>query len=101
YEVLRNIDGARVYFVAEKKGEIMADSGFVDINVKHSIEDIKEADILLIPGSAIAFVKEMKNEKVMSWIKEIDKTTKWTTSVCSGSMLLAAAGLLDGLKATS
>ncbi|WP_249871757.1 DJ-1/PfpI family protein [Oceanobacillus saliphilus] len=101
YEVLRNMDDAEVYFVAEKTGEIKADSGFIDIHVKYSIDDIKSADILIIPGSTIGFMKEMKNENVLKWIKEVDKTTTWTTSVCSGSVLLASAGLLTGLKATS
>ncbi len=101
YEVLRNMPDAEVYFVAEKTGEIKADSGIIDLNVKYSIDDMKSADVLIIPGSTIAFVKEMKNEKVLRWIKEIDKTTKWTTSVCTGSMILASAGLLTGLKATS
>lgn len=101
YEVLRNMTGAEIYFVAERIGEIKADSRFIDINVKHSIEEIKDADILVIPGSTIGFMKEMKNKNVLKWIKEVDKTTKWTTSVCTGSLLLASAGLLDGLKATS
>lgn len=101
YEVLRNMPGAEIYFVAEKAGEIKADSGFIDINVKHSIADMEEADILVIPGSTIGFIEEMKKENVLKWIKEMDKTTKWTTSVCAGSMLLASAGLLEGLKATS
>ncbi|WP_067730992.1 DJ-1/PfpI family protein [Oceanobacillus damuensis] len=101
YEVLRNMTDAEIFFVAEKAGVIKADSGFIDINAKYSIDDIKAADILIVPGSTIAFIKEMKNEKVLEWIKEIDKTTKWTTSVCTGSMLLASAGLLAGLKATS
>ncbi|WP_040985221.1 DJ-1/PfpI family protein [Oceanobacillus jeddahense] len=101
YEVLRNMNDAEVYFVAEKKGEIKADSGFIDINVKYGIDEIKSADILVISGSTIGFMKEMKKDRVLKWIKEIDKTTSWTTSVCTGSMLLAAAGLLAGLKATS
>ncbi|WP_152658234.1 DJ-1/PfpI family protein [Oceanobacillus sp. CFH 90083] len=101
YEVLRNMSDTKVYFVAEKKGEIKADSGFIDMNVKYSIDEIKSADILVIPGSTIGFMKEMKNVRVLNWIKEIDKTTRWTTSVCTGSMLLASAGLLTGLKATS
>lgn len=101
YEVLRHMDDTEVLFVAEKIGEIKADSGFIDIHVKHSIDDSKEADILIIPGSTIGFMQEMKNENVLNWIREVDKTTKWTTSVCTGSLLLASAGLLNGLKATS
>ncbi|SFB21756.1 MULTISPECIES: DJ-1/PfpI family protein [unclassified Bacillus (in: firmicutes)] len=101
YEVLRNMTDAEVFFVAERIGEIKADSGFINVNVKHSIYEMKEADILVIPGSTIGFINEMKNEKILKWIKEVDKSTKWTTSVCSGSLLLASAGLLDGLKATS
>ncbi|MBL4578353.1 MAG: DJ-1/PfpI family protein [Flavobacteriales bacterium] len=101
YEVLRNIRDAEVYFVAEKKGEIKADSNFIHINAKYDIHEIENADILLIPGSTIAFVREMKNKKVLKWIRKIDQTTKWTTSVCSGSLILAAAGLLKGKEATS
>lgn len=101
YEVLKHIDGAKVLFVAEKKGQINADSGFVSINAEYDIGDIDDGDILLIPGSAIAFVREMKNKNVLNWIKEIDKTTKWTTSVCTGSIILAASGVLTGLEATS
>ncbi|KOP78691.1 glutamine amidotransferase [Lysinibacillus sp. FJAT-14745] len=101
YEVLKNMDDTEVLFVAEKTGEIKADSGFININVKHSIDDIKDADILIIPGSTIGFMQEMKNGNVLDWIREVDKTTKWTTSVCTGSLLLASAGLLNGLKATS
>lgn len=101
YEVLRNISGADLYFVAENKGKITTDSGLIDIDVKYSINEMKDADILVIPGSTIDFLKEMEKENVLEWIRGVDKTTKWTTSVCTGSMLLASAGLLEGLKATS
>jgi putative intracellular protease/amidase len=101
YEVLRNVRDAEVYFVAENKGEIKADSDFVHINAKYEISDIESADILLIPGSAITFIREMRNKKVLNWIKKIDKTTQWTTSVCSGSLILAATGLLKDKMATS
>lgn len=101
YEVLRNLPKAKVKFVAKQKGEITADSTFVHLNAKYSIDEIEKADILLIPGSTVAFMREMKDEKVLKWIQEIDKTTTWTTSVCSGSVILAAAGVLKGLKATS
>lgn len=101
YEVLRNMTDTEVLFVAEEKGEIKADSGFIDINVKYSINDIHYADILVIPGSPIGFMNEMNKENVIKWIREVDKFTKWTTSVCTGSIILASAGLLSGLKATS
>ena len=101
YEVLRNMRDAEVYFVAENKGEIKADSDFVHLNAKYDINEIESADILLIPGSAITFIREMKNKKVLNWINKIDKTTKWTTSVCSGSIILAATGLLKDKEATS
>jgi len=101
YEVLRNISNAEVLFVAEKKGEITADSKFVHLNAKFGIDEINEADILVIPGSAITFLREINNVKVMEWIKKINQTTLWTTSVCSGSIILASTGLLNGLEATS
>ena len=101
YEVLKNLPEAEILFVAEEKGEITADSKSAHLVAKHSIEEIREADILVIPGSAITFLREINNQKVMNWITEIDKTTDWTTSVCSGSIILAATGALKGLKGTS
>ena len=101
YEVLRNIPNSEVIFVAENKGEITADSKFAHLTAKYGINEIDKADILVIPGSAITFLREINNVKVLNWIKKINETTQWTTSVCSGSIILAATGLLKGLKATS
>lgn len=101
YEVLRNVEGANIKFVSKQKGEITADSHFIHLNSKYEIDQISKADILLIPGSTIAFIREMKDQKVLSWIKKIDKTTKKTVTVCTGSIILAATGLLEGKKATS
>lgn len=101
YEVLRCIEGANIKFVSKQKGEIKADSHFVHLNAKFSIDEIDQADILLIPGSTVAFLREMKDQKVLDWIRKIDQTTQKTVSVCSGSLILAASGLLAGKKATS
>ena len=60
-----------------------------------------KADILLIPGSTIAFIREMKDKKVLNWIKKIDLTTQRTVTVCTGSIILAATGVLKNKKATS
>jgi len=101
YEILRNVKGAKIKFVSKVKGEITADSHFVHINSKYSIEEISKADILLIPGSTIAFLREMKDKVVLDWIRKIDETTQRTVSVCTGSIILSATGVLNGKKATS
>jgi putative intracellular protease/amidase len=101
YEILKNLKDANVKFVAKQKGEIIADSEFVHLVAKHEIAEIDKADILLIPGSNIAFLHEMKDKQVLNWIKKIDQTTVKTVSVCTGSIILAATGLLAGKKATS
>lgn len=101
YEILRNVESVNIKFVSKERGEITADSHFLHLNSKYGIDDISEADILLIPGSTIAFVREMKDKKVLSWIKRMDLTTHKTVSVCTGSIILAATGLLKNKRATS
>ena len=101
YEILRYIKGVNIKFVSKEKGEITADSQFVSINSKYSIDDISSADLLLIPGSTITFIKEMKDKKLLNWIRKIDATTQMTLTVCTGSIILSATGLLIGKKATS
>lgn len=101
YEVLHNIKGVNLKFVAKSLGNIKADSGFVKLTIDYAINDIEKADILLIPGSSISFIREMKDKAVLEWIRKIDKTSKKTVSVCSGSIILGATGLLKGKKATS
>jgi len=101
YEVLRNLKDVNIKFVSKQKGEITADSHFIYINSKYSIDEISSADILLIPGSTIGFIREMKDRTVLSWIKKMDEQTQKTVTVCTGSMILAATGLLKGKKATS
>ncbi|MEL6867114.1 MAG: DJ-1/PfpI family protein [Bacteroidota bacterium] len=101
YEILRNVKGTKIQFVSKEKGEITADSHFIHINSKYGIDEVSKADVLIIPGSTIAFVREMKDKKVLDWIRKMDQTTQRTVSVCTGSMILAATGLLKGKKATS
>lgn len=101
YEILRNLKDVNIKFVAKRKGEITADSQFVHLNAKHDINEIHHADILLIPGSTVGFVREMNDKKVLKWIKKINETTQKTVTVCTGSIILSATGLLNGKKATS
>jgi transcriptional regulator GlxA family with amidase domain len=100
YEVLRPVPGWEVKFVAPSKGEIRTDSGFLGLTADYSLDEVTEADIVLVPGGE-GNRPLLEDETVLRWLREIDRTTKWTTSVCTGSLVLGAAGLLEGKRATS
>jgi transcriptional regulator GlxA family with amidase domain len=99
YEVLRCVPGVRVRFVAKKAGLVRPDSGLQMLNAEHGIADVTAADILLVPGGDVS--GPIQDQDVLDWIRRIDRTTRWTTSVCVGSLILGAAGLLNGVPATS
>jgi transcriptional regulator GlxA family with amidase domain len=100
YEVLRNLPAAEVRFVWHEPGPISADSGVLMVGATHSFDETPSPDIILVPGGASTF-EHARDEKVLDWVRHADATSTWTTSVCSGSMILAAAGLLEGRRATS
>ena len=99
YEVLQRLPGAEVKFVGLTRGEVRTDTKSLALVADFSIDEITEADVLVVPGGFATRQLE-KNEKLLEWIRAIDATSTFTTSVCTGSMLLAAAGLLDGKRAT-
>ena len=101
YEVWSRLPGAQVKFVAREKGLIISDTHFLKIVAEYAISEIQSAEILLIPGSVVGFIRESKDAALLNWIRKIHQTTAWTTSVCSGSIILAAAGVLNGKKASS
>jgi len=100
YEVLRNLPGATVTFVAKEVGPVRTDSGALAITADKALRDVPAADVLVVPGGP-GQEQAMLDEAITSWIRAIDGTTQWTTSVCTGSLILAAAGLLEGKEATS
>ena len=100
YEVLRSVPGWEVKFVGPEKGPLRTDSGALGLSADFGLDEVSEADIVLVPGGE-GNRPLLDDEAVLSWLREIDKTTKWTTSVCTGSLVLGAAGLLEGKRATS
>ncbi len=100
YEVMRNMPDADVRFVWHEPGPITADSGVLLIGATHSFDETPSPDIILIPGGAGTF-EHARDEKVLDWVRKAHETSTWTTSVCSGSVILASAGVLDGRRATS
>lgn len=100
YEVLRNLPGASVTFVAKEVGPVRTDAGSLAITADKAIRDVTSADVVVIPGGP-GQSDFMEDDEILDWLRAIDQTTTWTTSVCTGSLLLAAAGLLEGKQATT
>ncbi|MGE5282654.1 MAG: DJ-1/PfpI family protein [Chloroflexota bacterium] len=99
YEVLRSVPGWEVKFVGPKKGPLRTDSGALGLSADYGLDEVSEADVVLVPGGE-GNRPLLHDEAVLSWLRDIDGTTKWTTSVCTGSLVLGAAGLLTGKRAT-
>ena len=99
YEVLRSVPGWEVEFVGKESGEVRADSGHLGLSADRAIGDVGETDVVLVPGGE-GNRPLLEDEEVLGWLRAVDLTTKWTTSVCTGSLVLGAAGLLDGKRAT-
>jgi putative intracellular protease/amidase len=100
YEVLQRLPDAAVKFVGMQRGEIRTDNGALALVADYAIDEVHSADVLVVPGGFATRQLE-KDAQLLEWIRMIDTTSTWTTSVCTGSMLLAAAGLLEGKAATT
>ncbi|MEY2671039.1 MAG: hypothetical protein RLZZ577_1355 [Bacteroidota bacterium] len=100
YHTLAEIMGAKTYFVAKNRGMVKNQRG-LEIKIDSSFADVKSLDILVIPGGAAETIMLTKDEETLNWIRTIDKTTKYTTSVCTGAWVLGATGLLKGKNTTS
>ena len=99
YEVLRSVPGWEVEFVAKARGEIRTDSGSLGMSADRSLDEVDQADIVLVPGGK-GNRPLLADEEVLAWLRRLDEGSTWTTSVCTGSLLLGAAGLLEGRRAT-
>jgi transcriptional regulator GlxA family with amidase domain len=100
YEVLSRLPGASLAFLAAEPGPVVTDNGMLTLLAERSIDDVREPDVVLVPGGP-GEVAARAGEPVLQWLKAVDRTSAWTTSVCTGSLILAAAGLLDGRRATT
>ena len=99
YEVLRSVPGWEVEFVARTRGEVRTDSGALGLSADRSLAEVTSAGVLLVPGGP-GNRALLEDRELLSWLRAIDRTTTWTTSVCTGSLLLGAAGLLERRRAT-
>jgi putative intracellular protease/amidase len=100
YEVLSRLPHSELAFVAAEAGPVATDNGMLTVVAEHSIRDVTAPDIVLVPGGP-GEVAARAGGPALEWLRGVHETTTWTTSVCTGSLILAAAGLLDGRRATS
>src|SRR4051794_2900991 len=100
YEVLSRLPGARVDFVAGEPGIVRADTGMLAVSVERSLADVPDPDVILVPGG-IGSRTAMHDEALLDWVREAHEGSRYTTSVCTGALVLSAAGILDGLEATT
>ena len=100
YEVLSRLPGATVTFVAAERGPVRTDNGFLTLMAERTLDELTDADIVLVPGGP-GELAARAGGPMLEWLREADRTSTWTTSVCTGSLLLGAAGLLEGRRATT
>ncbi|MFF0189856.1 DJ-1/PfpI family protein [Streptomyces sp. NPDC005244] len=100
YETLGRLPDADTVFVAERTGPVRSDTGRLALTADKSLAEVPHPDIVVVPGGP-GQGAQMGNQVLLDWLRTADVTSVWTTSVCTGSLLLAAAGLLEGRRATS
>ena len=100
FQALVDVPGLDVFFVAEDVGPVVDHTGLLTMHATRRFDEIKSLDVLVVPGG-FADVNLTVDDPVVRFVRRIHPTTVWTTSVCTGSVFLATAGVLDGLEATS
>lgn len=102
YEILQRLPGATVAFVGEQKAEVRADNGFLGVNIDFTFDEVATPDVIVVPGGVgTQPFCDGEDHEMLRWLRTAHETTTFTTSVCTGSLVLAAAGLLNGLTATT
>jgi putative intracellular protease/amidase len=100
YEVLARLPGATVHFVAAEPGPKRTENGMLALLADRALDELPDPEVLVVPGG-YGTRALMEDDTMLSWLRLAHESTLWTTSVCTGSLLLAAAGILDGLEATT
>jgi len=100
YQVLSGLPGAEVSFVAEQPGPVRDEEGSLVVTARAGLPDMPRPDVVVVPGGP-GQNDQMRDGPVHEWLRAADQATTWTTSVCTGSLILAAAGLLTSRRATT
>ena len=100
YDVLSRIPGARIRWPALEPGPKKTSEGSLALVATGSLDEVVAPDVLVVPGGA-GVIELLENERLLDWLRSVHERSRWTTSVCTGALLLGAAGILDGLEATT
>jgi transcriptional regulator GlxA family with amidase domain len=100
FQTLVDVPGLDVFFIAETAGPVMDHTGRLTLNATHTFSEIETLDVVVVPGG-FADREVAPDNAIVQFIKRVHPKTQWTTSVCTGSIFLAHAGVLDGLDATT
>lgn len=101
YEVLSCLPDAKVHFVAKEAGPIRTHTNTLSIVADFGLKDVPQPEVLIVAGGTKGTMAAAADETILEWIRKVHETSVWTTSVCTGALLLGAAGILKGLKATT
>lgn len=100
YEVLSRLPGAEVRFLAATAGPVRTETGMLALVAEATFDQCVDPEVVVVPGGRVT--RDLVNdEQILGWLRRAHEGSEWTTSVCTGSLLLAAAGILDGLQATT
>ncbi|MCP2164111.1 DJ-1/PfpI family protein [Goodfellowiella coeruleoviolacea] len=101
YQVLGFAPGVEMRLVSHAPGPVVTDDEVLVLGATHSFADTPAPDIVLVPGGETGTEPAMRDSDLIAWLRQVHRTSRWTTSVCSGSLILAAAGILAGQPATT
>lgn len=101
YQVLTNVPGVDVVLCAERTGRLSDDNGLLHLDIEHTFAEVTAPDVTLVPGGFVTRRLARDRDPIVDWVAATHATTTFTTSVCTGALLLGAAGILNGLDATT
>jgi transcriptional regulator GlxA family with amidase domain len=101
YSILSNVPGTTTTLAAVEPGVVSDDNGLLHLRVDTALADVPAPDVLLVPGAPVVNVRAAIETPLVDWVRTAHPSTTWTTSVCTGALVLGAAGVLEGLRATT
>jgi transcriptional regulator GlxA family with amidase domain len=99
YEVLSRLPGAELLFVAAEPGPKRTHTDALALTAERGLSDVEQPEVVVVPGGP--GTRDQPHDELLGWIQRVHESSRWSTSVCTGALLLGAAGLLDGLRATT